>query len=210
MLRNGEMIRGTLCWKLANGTQARGSPHGSGPIMVSLLSENNCWVNAQRVKNFWWYGAPKSELYSSFTNLPAKLDGRLRQGNFCVLSEARLAVADFVIRTGVSDVDRYVSLPTRSCSSNRFMQKTFDFGVQFADHFQVIMKETAKHVPDAGSYAPIKVLVDELEIGHRFHHFFFAGNFVGRTFVVTASGDLRRRLNLAPKSGLFSAQSCPP
>jgi hypothetical protein len=44
------MIQGTLCWKLANGTQARGSPHGSGPIMVSLLSENNCWVNAQRVK----------------------------------------------------------------------------------------------------------------------------------------------------------------
>jgi Integrase core domain len=32
---------------------------------------------------------------------------------------------------------------------------------------------------------------------------------VGRAFVIAASDDLSRRLNLAPKSGLFSAQSCP-
>ena len=30
-----------------------------------------------------------------------------------------------------------------------------------------------------------------------------------RAFVIVASGDRRTRLNLAPKSGLFSAQSCP-
>jgi hypothetical protein len=47
----------------------------------------------------------------------------------------------------------------------------------------------------------------ELEIGHRFHHFFMVGDIVGQTFVVAVSGDRSRRLNLAPKSGLFSAQS---
>jgi hypothetical protein len=33
----------------------------------------------------------------------------------------------------------------------------------------LIMKEMAKHVPDAGSYAPVTVLVDELADGVIFH-----------------------------------------
>jgi hypothetical protein len=42
------------------------------------------------------------------------------------------------IGTGEGDGSRHGHLPTISCSTSRFLQKIFDFGVQFAGHLQGI------------------------------------------------------------------------
>jgi len=88
-LRNGNKGPGKIVPEVTNDTWARGVPHDSGPIPASLLSEDNCWVNAQRIEISGGVALQKSELHSSFTDLPAKPNVRPRgKGTFYVLREA--------------------------------------------------------------------------------------------------------------------------